>query len=114
MSKRLRPPCLPRPGWPFFSLRGQDILLSGILQVFRSEAISTIFILPLHLFFLKDPAYISCTPRCGYLLSFKIINMGIPWWFRSQDSILSLLRAQVQSLVGELGSLRPHGAAKER
>ena len=32
---------------------------------------------------------------------------GIPWWSSSQDSVLSLPRAQVQSLVGELGSHKP-------
>ena len=30
--------------------------------------------------------------------------MGFPWWISVQDSVLPLQGAQVQSLVGELGS----------
>ena len=38
--------------------------------------------------------------------------LEIPWQSSGQDSELSLLGAQVQSLVGELRSCKPHGVAK--
>ena len=38
-------------------------------------------------------------------------NWGIPWRSRGQDPALSLLRMRVQSLVGELRSHKPWGAA---
>ena len=38
---------------------------------------------------------------------------GIPWWSSGQDSVLSLLRAWVQSLVWELRSHEPSGTAKK-
>ena len=39
---------------------------------------------------------------------------GVSWQSSGQDSMLSLLRAQVQSLIRELGSCKPHGTAKKR
>ena len=39
---------------------------------------------------------------------------GIPWRSSSWDSMLSLLRVWVQSLVGELGSHKQHGVAKKK
>ena len=39
---------------------------------------------------------------------------GIACWFSGQDSVLLLLRVQVQSLVGELVSYKLHGAGKEK
>ena len=39
---------------------------------------------------------------------------GIPWRSSGQDSALSLLRAQVQSLVGELRSHKPCSTAKKK
>ena len=39
---------------------------------------------------------------------------GIPWWSSGSDSKLPLLRAQLQSLVGELKSHKPRGAAKKK
>ena len=42
------------------------------------------------------------------------INMGeIPWWFSGWESLLSLLRSQVQSVVGELRSCKLHSTAKK-
>ena len=38
----------------------------------------------------------------------------IPWWSSGQASVLSLPRAWVQSLVGELRSRKPRGVAKKK
>ena len=40
--------------------------------------------------------------------------MGVPWWSSGWDSVLRLPRARVQSLVGELGSHKPHSVAKKK
>ena len=37
---------------------------------------------------------------------------GLPWWSSGEDSAFSLQGAPVRSLVGELGSHVPLGAAK--
>ena len=50
----------------------------------------------------------------GQMFCLERCFMGIPWWSSGQDSILLLLRTQVQSLVGELGSLKLHGMAKKK
>ena len=42
----------------------------------------------------------------------KTKEEGIPWWSSGQDSKRSLLRAQFQSLIGELKSHNPSRAAK--
>ena len=42
----------------------------------------------------------------------KLTMVGIPWQTSSQDSELSLLRDQVQSLVRELRSNKLHSAPK--
>ena len=39
---------------------------------------------------------------------------GIPWWSSGWDSVLSLPRAQVQSLVRELRSCKSHSTAKKQ
>ena len=39
---------------------------------------------------------------------------GISWQSSGLDSVLSLLRAQVQSLARELRSHKPHGVSKKR
>ena len=39
---------------------------------------------------------------------------GLPWWSSGQDSVLSLQRSWVPSLVGELRSPKLCGAAKKR
>ena len=39
---------------------------------------------------------------------------GIPWWSSKGDSLLLLPREWVQTLVGELKSSKPNGAAKKR
>ena len=36
----------------------------------------------------------------------KTTQQGIPWWSSGFDSVLSLLRAQIRFLVGELRSLK--------
>ena len=41
----------------------------------------------------------------------KMRPLGIPWLSSHQDFMLSLLRAKVWSLVGELRSHKPHGMA---
>ena len=40
--------------------------------------------------------------------------MGLPWWSSGKDSTLPLQGAWVQSLVGELRSRKPCGAAKNK
>ena len=40
--------------------------------------------------------------------------LGIPWQFSGQDSGLSLLKAQIESLVGEPRSHKPHRTAKSK
>lgn len=42
-----------------------------------------------------------------------LIYQGILWWSRDQDSSLSLLRSQVQPLIGELRSCKPQGVDKK-
>ena len=44
----------------------------------------------------------------------KKLTLGIPWWSSGYNSVLSLPRAWVQSLVRELKSHKPRGAAKKR
>ena len=39
---------------------------------------------------------------------------GIPWWSSGWDSVLSLPRARVQSLVRELRSHKAHRVAKKK
>ena len=39
---------------------------------------------------------------------------GLPWWSMGWDSVLSLLRVQVQSLVRELRSCKLHSVAKRK
>ena len=39
--------------------------------------------------------------------------MGIPWWSSGLDVVLSLPKAQVQSLVGELRYGKPRGMDKK-
>ena len=50
----------------------------------------------------------------GQMFCLERCFMGIPWWSSGQDSILLLLRTQVWSLVGELGSLKLHDMAKKK
>ena len=40
--------------------------------------------------------------------------MGLPWQSSGEDSVLPTQGVQVQSLVQELRSHRPHGAAKKK
>ena len=42
------------------------------------------------------------------------ILSGIPWQFHALDSLLSLLRAWVQSLVMDLRSYKPNSVAKKK
>ena len=44
----------------------------------------------------------------------KTVYGGIPWLSNGWDSVLSLLRAQVQSLVKELRSHTQHSKAKKK
>ena len=44
----------------------------------------------------------------------KVLFLGIPWWSSGQNSVLSLLRAQAQSLDGELRSHKPRSATKKK
>ena len=49
-----------------------------------------------------------------FIPSIKIGLPGIPWWSSGQDSLISLPRAQVRSLVGILRSYKPRGADKKK
>ena len=51
-----------------------------------------------------------------YLLIFMPFknSSGLPWWSSSWESALPLEGAQVQSLIGELGSCMPRGVAKKK
>ena len=51
--------------------------------------------------------------KATFLLILKIHIVGIPWRSSGWDSAFSLPRAWVQSLVGELRSHKPRGAAKK-
>ena len=42
------------------------------------------------------------------------INMGIPWWFSGQDLVVSLLRAWVPSVIGELRVHKPCGTVLKK
>ena len=54
--------------------------------------------------------FLLCLYECDFF--FSIFFKGVPWWSSGQDSVLSLLWAQVQSLVRELGSWKPCGVVK--
>ena len=41
-------------------------------------------------------------------------NMGIPWWSRDYDSVLSLLSTWVQSPVGEQRSHQMHNTGRRK
>jgi len=43
-----------------------------------------------------------------------MLQAGILWLTGGWDSALSLLRARVQALMGEIGSCKPHGMAKNK
>ena len=54
-------------------------------------------------------------PDAGEFCSTQEGNLkGIPWQSGGQDSTLSMLRAWVQSLVGELRSRKAHSTAKTK
>ena len=57
----------------------------------------------------------SFIANIGYLYrQNKELGLGIPWWSRGKDLALSLLRVQVQALMGELRSHEPRDVAKKK
>lgn len=63
-------------------------------------------------------APLSDPPQPGFwaegVLKQKKLGLGIPWGSSGYDLAVSLLRAQVQLLAGELRARKPHGVAKRK
>ena len=53
-------------------------------------------------------------PGAGDPWLIKTSILGLPWQSSGWESALQMQGAWVRSLDGELGSLMPHGAAKEK
>ena len=89
------------------------VVVAGISLVFASLITENISLVHLHFFFYCFKIiwfyYIREFP---HLFRIKTVVKGISWGSSGQDSTLSVPRAQVQSLVGELRAHKPCGKAK--
>ena len=57
--------------------------------------------------------FLLCLPSFSASIDRKA-HEGIPWWSSGQDSVLSLPKVQIQSLVRKLRSYKPCGMAREK